>query len=176
MRQLRGNKSLPDIRSVLLLPAFPHFSFLADCGNDYFHPVVSVAVTLMYCGYDARCYFNVCSKADMSSLCYGTEPTTKKWKTENYGSQCSRTLHTLLDTSTDLTGFCCECYHRGHIIHYAPTIGSIKRCRDPSVCLSPELCGLRIHPHTDVDPPRLAGVISSRCAISCWYRCAGGFY
>ena len=154
MRQLRGNKSLPDIRSVLLLAAFPHFLFLADCGNDYFHPVVSVAVTLMYCGYDARCYFNVCSKADMSLLCYGTEPTTKKWKTGNYGSQCSRTLHTLLDTSTDLTGFCCECYHRGHIIHYAPTIGSIKRCRHPSVCLSPELCGLQIHPHTDVDPPR----------------------
>jgi len=42
----------------------------------------------------------------------------------------------------------------------------IKRCRDSPVCLSiaplqlrcrpPELCGLRIRPRTDVDPPRSA--------------------
>ena len=56
----------------------------------------------------------------------------------------------------------------------------IKRFRDPpvrpSVRLSvsaqarpPELCGLRIGPRTDVDPPRSAGGISSRRAITCLF-------
>ena len=31
-----------------------------------------------------------------------------------------------------------------------------------------ELCGLRIRPRTDVDPPRSAGGISSRRAITCF--------
>jgi len=34
-------------------------------------------------------------------------------------------------------------------------------------CKQPELCGLRIRRHTDVDPPRSVGAASSRRAITC---------
>ena len=37
--------------------------------------------------YDTRCYFNVRSKAVMSSLFYRTEPTTKSVKTEKLKSK-----------------------------------------------------------------------------------------
>jgi len=37
--------------------------------------------------HDARCYFNVRSKADTSQLNLPQEPTTKKWKTEKLKSK-----------------------------------------------------------------------------------------
>ena len=40
--------------------------------------------------YDTRYYFNVRSKADIVSLIYRMEPTTKKCKTEKVGQPCLR--------------------------------------------------------------------------------------
>jgi len=66
------------------------------------------------------------------------------------------------------------------IVMPSPVEGSIKRCLSPSFCSSSvrlsvppgpatgvELCGLRIRPRTDVDPPRSAVCISSCRAITC---------
>jgi len=42
---------------------------------------------LTFGNYDTRCYFNVRSKANIVSLIYHTEPTTKMCKTEKLKSK-----------------------------------------------------------------------------------------